>query len=253
MRGLATEVAKNIVLAGIGSLTILDSDVVVPSDLGAQFFLRESDIGKNRAESSVERVRELNPSVEVTAETRHVSSCDQAFIEQFDVVCLVDTAPQDAIRVNNMCRAAKKDISFFTAASFGWYCYFFVDLQEYALAPSSSSSPSSAPTSSSAASPVAAPKILSYSSLQDTLQLSGDKLGKCFGRRYRAQESMWAAITRIVQFHLAEDRAATMADLAQLEALQTEATQKVLRSVVPLLGCELPPVCAIFGGLLGCV
>lgn len=44
---LANEIIKNIVLAGIGSLTILDSNTVTESDLGAQFFLEESDVGKN--------------------------------------------------------------------------------------------------------------------------------------------------------------------------------------------------------------
>ena len=42
---LANEIIKNIVLAGIGSLTILDSHEVLARDLGAQFFLEESDIG----------------------------------------------------------------------------------------------------------------------------------------------------------------------------------------------------------------
>lgn len=44
---LSNEIAKNLVLAGIGSLTVLDSAIVSPQDLGAQFFVEESDIGKN--------------------------------------------------------------------------------------------------------------------------------------------------------------------------------------------------------------
>lgn len=47
MRALANEIAKNLVLAGIGSLTVQDSQAVVDDDLGAQFFLSEQDIGKN--------------------------------------------------------------------------------------------------------------------------------------------------------------------------------------------------------------
>ena len=47
MRALANEIAKNLVLAGIGSLTVLDSSMVVEDDLGAQFFISEEDIGKN--------------------------------------------------------------------------------------------------------------------------------------------------------------------------------------------------------------
>ena len=47
MRALANEIAKNLVLAGIGSLTLQDSQVVVDDDLGAQFFISAQDIGKN--------------------------------------------------------------------------------------------------------------------------------------------------------------------------------------------------------------
>lgn len=47
VKALANEVAKNLVLAGIGSLTIQDNQTVTEDDLGAQFFITEQDIGKN--------------------------------------------------------------------------------------------------------------------------------------------------------------------------------------------------------------
>ena len=47
MRALSNEIAKNLVLAGIGSLTVQDDDLVVDDDLGSQFFISEDDIGKN--------------------------------------------------------------------------------------------------------------------------------------------------------------------------------------------------------------
>jgi ubiquitin-like 1-activating enzyme E1 A len=46
LRALGTEIAKNLVLAGISSLTIIDDDLVAEEDLGAQYFLREEDVGK---------------------------------------------------------------------------------------------------------------------------------------------------------------------------------------------------------------
>jgi ubiquitin-like 1-activating enzyme E1 A len=46
LRGAATELIKNIVLAGIGKLIILDSEDVKEEDLGAGFFFCESDVGK---------------------------------------------------------------------------------------------------------------------------------------------------------------------------------------------------------------
>lgn len=46
LRALGTEIAKNLTLAGISSLTIIDDEVVTEEDLGAQYFLREEDVGK---------------------------------------------------------------------------------------------------------------------------------------------------------------------------------------------------------------
>lgn len=47
IKALANEIAKNLVLAGIGSLTIIDNEVVRDDDLGSQFFVSEEQIGFN--------------------------------------------------------------------------------------------------------------------------------------------------------------------------------------------------------------
>lgn len=47
LRALGTEIAKNLTLAGINSLTIIDDDVVTEEDLGTQYFVREDDVGKS--------------------------------------------------------------------------------------------------------------------------------------------------------------------------------------------------------------
>lgn len=46
-KALANEVAKNLVLAGIGTLTIVDHELVTEEDLAAQLFLEERHVGQN--------------------------------------------------------------------------------------------------------------------------------------------------------------------------------------------------------------
>ncbi len=62
---VAAEIVKNLVLAGIGSLTLCDEHVTTPGDLQANFFLAANPtaVGANRAAASRERVQALNPSV----------------------------------------------------------------------------------------------------------------------------------------------------------------------------------------------
>lgn len=47
VKALANEIAKNLVLAGIASITLVDHELVAEQDLGAQFFVSDADVGKN--------------------------------------------------------------------------------------------------------------------------------------------------------------------------------------------------------------
>ncbi|KAJ7781530.1 ubiquitin activating enzyme [Mycena metata] len=64
-QGLGVEIAKDIVLAGVKSVTIFDPEPVTVQDLSSQFFLRTDDIGKSRAAATVPRLAELNAYVPV--------------------------------------------------------------------------------------------------------------------------------------------------------------------------------------------
>ena len=67
--GLCNEVAKNLVLAGVGHVTVSDPGQVSQEDVdtGATFYFRAEDVGRPRAEVLVERLRELNPQVDISA------------------------------------------------------------------------------------------------------------------------------------------------------------------------------------------
>ncbi|KAJ7283525.1 ubiquitin activating enzyme [Mycena rebaudengoi] len=64
-QGLGVEIAKDIVLAGVKSVTIFDPEPVTVQDLSSQFFLRAEDVGKSRADATVPRLAELNAYVPV--------------------------------------------------------------------------------------------------------------------------------------------------------------------------------------------
>ena len=60
MKGLGVEIAKNIALAGVKSLTLYDPAPAAIADLSSQFFLHVEDVGKPRAAVTVPRIGELN-------------------------------------------------------------------------------------------------------------------------------------------------------------------------------------------------
>jgi len=58
-------VATELVLAGVGNVTIVDPDVIESHNLNRQFLFTEEDVGRPKAEVATERLSKLNPEVEV--------------------------------------------------------------------------------------------------------------------------------------------------------------------------------------------
>ncbi|KAI9334434.1 hypothetical protein BDR26DRAFT_805380 [Obelidium mucronatum] len=128
--GLSNEICKNIVLAGIGRVTLLDSHIVVERDLGAQFFLTVEDIGKNIADAVAPRIRNLNPRVNLEVMHENVESVSDSFFADFDLVLVAGKVHFDSlVRINNVCR--NQGIRFISAAVFGTHGYMFADLLNY--------------------------------------------------------------------------------------------------------------------------
>lgn len=132
MRALANEVAKNLVLAGIGSLTILDSARVTEADLGAQFFQSdggESHVGQNRAEAASEAIRKLNPRVQVHVDADGVKSKGPSYFAGFDIVIATDLDTDSFNLINTATRINGK--SFYAAGTHGMFGFIFSDLIEH--------------------------------------------------------------------------------------------------------------------------
>ncbi|CDZ97450.1 SMT3/SUMO-activating complex, AOS1/RAD31 component [Phaffia rhodozyma] len=142
LQSLAAETIKNIVLAGIGRLIIMDSQEVTERDLGAGFLFRERDgvVGQKRVTAALPQIQSLNPLVTVTALTAttpfiyHDSAPEdqyqkiQAYIkeENVDIVCIVEASTQDVTNINDACRQTKT--LFYSAATYGLTGYIFSDL-----------------------------------------------------------------------------------------------------------------------------
>lgn len=57
--------AKNLILAGVKSVTLHDEGTVELWDMSGNFIFSENDLGKNRALASVQKLQELNNAVTV--------------------------------------------------------------------------------------------------------------------------------------------------------------------------------------------
>ena len=103
LRGLGVEIAKNIALAGVKSLTLFDPKPAVIADLSSQFFLHPEDVGKPRASVTVPRVSELNPYTPVREYHAADLTSNLSELKQFQVVVLTDTPLKDQLKIADYC------------------------------------------------------------------------------------------------------------------------------------------------------
>lgn len=94
--GLGVEIAKNVILGGVKSVTLHDDKNCTVADLSSQFYLSETVIGQNRALTSCEQLSELNHYVPTTAYTGPLT---EDFLRKFRVVVLTGASWAEQERV----------------------------------------------------------------------------------------------------------------------------------------------------------
>ncbi|XP_016058371.1 PREDICTED: ubiquitin-like modifier-activating enzyme 7 [Miniopterus natalensis] len=125
LQGLGAEVAKNLVLMGVGSLTLHDPHPTCWSDLAAQFFLSEQDLARSRAEASQEHVAKLNGDVQVHV---HIGDITEDLLLDFQVVVLTASTLEEQLKVGALCH--KHRICFLVADTRGLVGQLFCDFGE---------------------------------------------------------------------------------------------------------------------------
>ncbi|KAL5524470.1 AOS1 [Sanghuangporus sanghuang] len=257
LKGVATETAKNIVLAGIGKLIVVDEKDVSEEDLGADFFLREEDVGKKRVDAAKPRIESLNPLV--TVETiPSLASLEpgvmQASLEDVDLVCVTDLDRNTMMRINDACRLQNKP--FYAAGTYGLTGFIFTDLIDHEYLAPDTSDPKDPGRR--------VKKTLTYCPLKTALQpYSWEKLN-----RVQTKELNPAAVFSVLalwEFQARHDGALlTKNDGREIgriaDALFSAAKinkrvlqaipQDISESLAATAAHEFSPVCAVVGGML---
>lgn len=267
MAGLSTEVTKNIVLAGIGSLTILDSHIVESDDLGAQFFLEATDIGSNRGEASKIRIQRLNPRVAIETVNKQIADLDADWFASFDIVVATELNYEQLVRINSATRKSGK--SFYAAGLFGLSGFVFADLVEHKFKITREQS-----TSHTTVGPETATrsvvdiqtvkngqmlqetitKVEKYKSLEDMLSSVEDESTPSFGQQFRARKLL--KISPILpalfsSWKSSEVTKESVLNWARLLGLPAGiVTDEFLSNFIRLQHTELSPTAAVIGGVL---
>jgi molybdopterin/thiamine biosynthesis adenylyltransferase len=112
---IGNEVVKNLALLGVGAVDVYDFDRVEEHNLTRSVFLRESDIGENKATAVVRRASEVDPGVRLRAiEGDFWEHLGVSQLAEYDCAIGAVDNFEARIRLNQMCLLA--GTSFVSAA-----------------------------------------------------------------------------------------------------------------------------------------
>ena len=117
--GLGSPVAFYLSAAGVGTIGIVDRDVVKLSNLNRQIMYRERDVGKAKAISATERLKELNRGIIVKAINETITEANVSqILTDFDMV--IDATDNLPTRYLLNKAILRKGIPFFHGAVYGF-------------------------------------------------------------------------------------------------------------------------------------
>ncbi|KAL9242583.1 hypothetical protein vseg_016569 [Gypsophila vaccaria] len=124
LQGLGAEIAKNLVLAGVKSVTLHDEGVIELWDLSSNFIFSEDDVGKNRALVSLQKLQELNNAVAVSTLTTELT---KEKLSEFQAVVFTNISLDKAIEFDEYCRNHQPPIAFIKTEVRGLFGSIFCD------------------------------------------------------------------------------------------------------------------------------
>ncbi|KAL9022745.1 MAG: hypothetical protein Q9185_000007 [Variospora sp. 1 TL-2023] len=133
LRGLGVEIAKNVALAGVKSLTLFDPEPAAISDLSSQFFLHPDDVGKPRAAVTAPRVAELNAYTPVSVHSSKSLTDNLEDLRQYQVIVLTGASLKDQLTISEF--AHNHGIFLVVADVYGLFGSIFTDFgQRFSIA-----------------------------------------------------------------------------------------------------------------------
>lgn len=246
LKGTVVEFCKNIVLAGVGSLTLNDDRPVTTELLSANFLIPPDESvyhEKSLAELCCDSLKDFNPMVRVSVQKGDLSSFDVDFFDKFDAVVVSSCSLNTKKSVNEKCRKSSKRVAFYLVDCRDSCGELFVDLQDYTYSKKKIDEVTEC--------------RLQFPSFEEAIAVPWRSLPRRLSKLYFAMR----VIERFEELEGRKPGQTSTADLPNVLNLRKELCEahSLNESQIPdalierlLAGTrEFPPVCAIVGGILG--
>ncbi|KAF9613059.1 hypothetical protein IFM89_005493 [Coptis chinensis] len=115
-----SEALKNLVLGGVGSITVIDGSKVEEGDLGNNFMVDDSSVGQSKAKSVCAFLQELNDAVKakfVEESPEALIETNPSFFSQFTLVIATQLVEASVLKLDRICR--QTNVMLICARSYG--------------------------------------------------------------------------------------------------------------------------------------
>ncbi|KAL2456852.1 NEDD8-activating enzyme E1 regulatory subunit [Forsythia ovata] len=129
-----SETLKNLVLGGVGSVTVVDGSKLELGDLGNNFMVDESSVGQSKAKTVCAFLQELNDAVKAKFIEEHPEALiesNPSFFSQFTLVVATQLVEDSMVKLDKICRDANVMLIF--ARSYGLTGFVRISVKEHAV------------------------------------------------------------------------------------------------------------------------
>ena len=128
LNGLGIEIAKNLILSGPEKITIFDKKKISKEDLQCNFFITEKDIGFQRDEVCLKKLKELNNiECDILNDNNYIN-----YIYKYNIVIICEILETEKLEeLNDICQ--QNNIGFIYGLALGLSFYCFVDYGEHVI------------------------------------------------------------------------------------------------------------------------
>ncbi|XP_062153172.1 NEDD8-activating enzyme E1 regulatory subunit AXR1-like [Alnus glutinosa] len=129
-----SETLKNLVLGGVGSITVIDGSKVEVGDLGNNFMVDESSVGQSKAKCVCSFLQELNDAVKakfIEEYPEALIEMNPSFFSQFTLVVATQLGEDSMVKLDRICREANVMLVF--ARSYGLTGFVRISLKEHTV------------------------------------------------------------------------------------------------------------------------
>ncbi|KAL2454678.1 NEDD8-activating enzyme E1 regulatory subunit [Abeliophyllum distichum] len=129
-----SETLKNLVLGGVGSVTVVDGSKLELGDLGNNFMVDESSVGQSKAKTVCAFLQELNDAVKakfIEEYPEALIESNPSFFSQFTLVVATQLVEDSMVKLDKICRDA--NIMLIFARSYGLTGFVRISVKEHAV------------------------------------------------------------------------------------------------------------------------